>query len=55
MTRSCAVSAHNRSLPERLDTPKHRELAAEIGFKPKKPRHRVKAISRPVPALRGRG
>lgn len=44
--RSCSVRAHTRRLPERLDTPKHRQLAAEIGFKPRKLRIRVRAVSR---------
>jgi len=30
MSRACSVRAHTRSLPERLDTPIHRLLAAEI-------------------------
>ena len=29
-TRSCAVKAHTRSLPPRLDTAMHRQLAAEV-------------------------
>ena len=29
-TRSCSVRAHTRSLPDRLDTAMHRQLAAEI-------------------------
>ena len=29
-TRQCTVRAHTRSLPDRLDTPKHRELAEEV-------------------------
>jgi hypothetical protein len=28
MTRSCPVRAYTRTMPERVDTPKHRELIA---------------------------
>jgi len=30
-TRTCIVKSHTRKLPSRLDTAKHRQLAAEIG------------------------
>ena len=31
-TRSCFVKPHVRSLPDRLDTKTHRQLAAEVTF-----------------------
>jgi hypothetical protein len=51
MTRACKVKAHVRKLPDRLDTEKHRKLAAEIGFVPRKwvkPIVRIPARSRTV-------
>lgn len=46
MTRTCTVKSHTRKLRPRLDTAKHRQLAAEIGWTPRKPRVRVKATTK---------
>ena len=41
--KTCAVKAHVRTLPDRLDTAKHRQLASELNWKLPRKIVRVKA------------